>query len=92
LATSVAIGNPFAARALRAMRVLAEPQGDQPLVAGETGAASLGALLAAQEGQHYKMLGLGPSSRVLIFSSEGDTDPDIYRQIVGRSAAEVLAG
>ena len=78
--------------ALRAMRVLAQPQGDPPLVAGETGAASLGALLAAQEGKQYPALGLEASSRVLIFSSEGDTDPDIYRRIVGRSAAEVLAG
>jgi diaminopropionate ammonia-lyase len=78
--------------ALRAMRVLAEPQGDPALVAGETGAASLGALVAAQEGRHYAALGLSPSSRVLIFSSEGDTDPEIYRRIVGQSAAEVVAG
>jgi phosphatidate phosphatase APP1 len=29
---------------------------------------------------------------VLLLGSEGDTDPEIYRRIVGRSAEEVLAG
>jgi diaminopropionate ammonia-lyase len=36
-------------------------------------------------------LALGPASRVLVIGSEGDTDPAIYRRIVGRSAAEVRA-
>jgi diaminopropionate ammonia-lyase len=34
---------------------------------------------------------LGPDSRVLLFGSEGDTDPALYQQLVGRSAAQVLA-
>jgi len=29
---------------------------------------------------------------VLLLGSEGDTDPAIYRQIVGRTADEILAG
>jgi diaminopropionate ammonia-lyase len=29
---------------------------------------------------------------VLLFGSEGDTDPALYAQLVGRSAAEVLRG
>ena len=38
-----------------------------------------------------KQLELGPDSRVLLFGSEGDTDPELYRQIVGRDAATVRA-
>ena len=29
---------------------------------------------------------------MLLLGSEGDTDPAIYREVVGRSAEEVLAG
>jgi diaminopropionate ammonia-lyase len=36
-------------------------------------------------------LGLNPASRVLLFGSEGDTDPAIYQQIVGRPASAVRA-
>ena len=77
--------------ALQAMRRLAEGRdGDPRIVAGETGGASVAALLALERdaGARAK-LGLGPAARVLVFGSEGDTDPAIYRQIVGRSAAAV---
>ena len=79
--------------ALQAMRVLAAPApGDPPLVAGETGAAGLAALLAAQAHPAVReALALDAGSRVLLLGSEGDTDAAIYRRIVGRSAAEVLA-
>jgi diaminopropionate ammonia-lyase len=33
---------------------------------------------------------LDQDSRVLLLGSEGDTDPAIYREVVGRSAEEVL--
>jgi len=36
-------------------------------------------------------LGLDANARVLLIGSEGDTDPVIYREVVGRSAEEVLA-
>jgi diaminopropionate ammonia-lyase len=36
-------------------------------------------------------LGLDDSARVLLVGSEGDTDPVLYRQIVGRDAGEVRA-
>lgn len=81
------------AYALSAMRVLAQPlAGDPPIVAGETGGAGLAALLAAREHPGIRsLLALDERSRVLLLGSEGDTDPAIYRQIVGRSAADVLA-
>lgn len=79
--------------ALEAMRVLANPvAGDIAVVAGETGGAGLAALLAAQQHPELRQaLALDASSRVLLIGSEGDTDPAIYRKVVGRTADEVLA-
>ena len=81
------------AYALDAMRLLANPQaGDQAIVAGETGGVGLGALLAARDHADIRQtLGLDANSRVLLLGSEGDTDPVIYKQVVGRDATEVLA-
>ncbi len=87
---AVAIDDEYA---LQAMRRLADPSaGDPPVVAGETGGAGLGVLLAAQDDDHLRqMLALDAGSRVLLIGSEGDTDPQIYRKVVGRTAEEVLA-
>ena len=79
--------------ALAAVRAFADPlKGDPAIVSGETGAAGLAALLAAQ--QHAPLRGLlelDAASRVLLLGTEGDTDPEIYRSITGRSAEEVRA-
>ena len=76
-----------------AMRMLADRRfTDTPVVAGESAVAGLAALLAvAADDAARETLRLGPGSRVLLFGTEGDTDPEIYREIIGRSAAEVLA-
>ena len=81
------------AHALEAMRVFAQPLGNDPkIVSGETGSTGLGLLLAAQDNaQIWSELGLNAQSRVLLIGSEGDTDPTIYKEVVGRSAEEVLA-
>ncbi len=75
------------------MRLLAQGvAGDPPLVAGESAVAGLaGALGALREGGLAKQLGLAPDSRLLVFGSEGATDPELYRKIVGRSAEAVAA-
>jgi diaminopropionate ammonia-lyase len=80
--------------AIDTVRFLADGAGgDAPLVAGETGVAGLAGLrAAASDPALRKALALGPASRILVIGSEGDTDPAIYREIVGRSAAEVRAG
>jgi diaminopropionate ammonia-lyase len=63
------------AAAVEAMRALA-PLG---IVAGESAVAGLvGAILAGRDGA----LGLGPESRVLVFGTEGDTDPELYARLV----------
>lgn len=66
---------------------------DHPVgVSSEGGTTGLALLLAARtEPALWQSLGLGPDSRVLLISSEGDTDPAIYREVVGKSAAEVCA-
>jgi diaminopropionate ammonia-lyase len=81
------------AYALEAMRMLANPlAGDPPIVAGETGGAGLGALLAARAHPEIRAtLALDAHARVLLLGSEGDTDAAIYREVVGRTAQEVLA-
>ena len=78
--------------ATRAMRQLAEPIGsDPPIVSGESGAAGMAGLLSVMESQlAAHALGLDGDSRVLLFSTEGATDPASYRQHVGRTAEEVL--
>ena len=75
--------------ALDAMRALATPQGDDPaLVAGETGGCGLALLLAADGQANVRdVLELDASSRVLLLGTEGDTDPALYREIVGDVAA-----
>jgi diaminopropionate ammonia-lyase len=81
-------------RALDTVRFLADGGGgDAPLVAGETGVAGLAGLRAvAGDPALRAALALGPASRVLVIGSEGDTDPDIYRRIVGRDAEAVRTG
>jgi len=76
-----------------AMRRLADPLGnDRPIVAGESGCTGLAGWLACVADEKARNhLGLGPDSRVLVFNSEGATDPAIYARIVGRSPEEVLA-
>ncbi|MDH4247270.1 MAG: diaminopropionate ammonia-lyase [Deltaproteobacteria bacterium] len=74
-----------------AMMRLAEPlAADPPLVAGESGAAGLGALLAAAADSGLRAaLGLDPQSRVLLIASEGAAAPDAYRRITGHAPESV---
>ncbi|RGX22512.1 diaminopropionate ammonia-lyase [Enterocloster asparagiformis] len=69
------------------MRMLAAPiKGDAPVTSGESGAAPFGALAAMMTMEEYRDLkheiGLDENSRVLLFSTEGDTDPERYKNIV----------
>lgn len=72
--------------AANAMRVLGAPvDGDPRVISGESGAAGMGFLLALLQREEYvdwrKEIGLDEHSQVLLFSTEGDTDPDRYRDI-----------
>ncbi len=72
--------------AAKGMRVLSSPlRGDERVVSGESGAAGLGLLAALLTGDYEagrKQMGLDENSVVLLFSTEGDTDPKQYSDIV----------
>ena len=66
--------------------------GDPPLVIGETGIAAWAGCLAATRDEELKQqLGLDAGSRVVIIATEGATDPEVYRHLVGRTPEAVLA-
>lgn len=73
--------------ASRGMRILANPLGSDPqIVSGESGAVGLGLVsLLAENNMLNDMkntLKLNQDSKILIISTEGDTDPDHYRKVV----------
>ena len=72
------------------MKTLAHPLAQDPrVVSGESGAVSAGllvALLTMEAWQGYKdAMHLGPDSEILLFSTEGDTDPVNYARIVNKA-------
>jgi diaminopropionate ammonia-lyase len=73
--------------AARGMRVLGNPlKGDPFVCSGESGAVTAGLLTFIMSGGPLSalrdMLGLNTNSTVLLFSTEGDTDPGRYRSVV----------
>ena len=73
--------------AARGMRLLARPEeGDPVVVSGESGAVTAGVLDALMRGdapsEVRQALGLNESSRVLLVSTEGDTDQENYQRII----------
>jgi diaminopropionate ammonia-lyase len=73
--------------AARGMRVLAVPlKGDAKVISGESGAVTAGLLFTLLRNAEYQdfreALGLGPESTVLLFSTEGNTDPEKFRDVV----------
>ena len=73
--------------AAKGMRMLAAPpMGDPRVVSGESGAATLGCLAEIMLNPVYeslkRTLKLDKDSRVLLFSTEGDTDRENYKSVV----------
>ncbi len=71
----------------KGMRMLGAPvQGDPRVISGESGAVGMGVISTIMEDDAYRelreALELDGNSQVLMFSTEGDTDPDRYREIV----------
>ena len=69
------------------MRMLAAPlRGDPAVTSGESGAVGMGVVAALMTDPAYaglkEALQLNRDSAVLLFSTEGDTDPEKYRRIV----------
>lgn len=73
----MAVPDDGVAPAMRAMRALG-------IEAGESAVAGLLALDAALADPEWAAaLGLGPESRVLVFGTEGATDPELYARLAG---------
>lgn len=71
----------------RGMRVLASPiKNDKKVISGESGAVGMGLLSMLMEKDEFvdirKDMNLDENSTVLIFSTEGNTDPKGYDEIV----------
>ncbi len=77
------------AYAEEAMRLYAR----EGIVSGESGAAGLAALISLTRSPGLRAagsaLGLGSRTRALALNTEGDTDPEGYRRVVGRTSLEV---
>ena len=73
--------------AAKGMRMLGNPLKDDPrVISGESGAVTAGLIAALMKNVDLEDaragLGLDRNSRVLLISTEGDTDPMRYRSIV----------
>ncbi|WP_195277407.1 diaminopropionate ammonia-lyase [Anaerotruncus rubiinfantis] len=71
----------------KGMRMLGAPcKGDPQVISGESGAVGMGLIATLMESDDYKELrekiGLDKDSRIIMFSTEGDTDPENYRKVV----------
>lgn len=73
--------------AARGMRILGAPEkGDPRVISGESGAVGAGLISTLMTDESYAelrdLIGLDKTSNVLMFSTEGDTDPEHYRKVV----------
>jgi len=73
--------------AAKAMRVLGAPvNGDPRVISGESGASAMGFLLELLTNDDLAELrtqaGINKESKFLLFSTEGDTDPHNYRDVI----------
>jgi diaminopropionate ammonia-lyase len=73
--------------AVKGMRLLAHPVGDdRSMVSGEAGAVTMGLVACLCEDTQYRdianSIGMGPNSKILLFSTEGATDPGAYQRLV----------
>ena len=71
----------------RGMRMLGAPvKGDPRVISGESGAVGMGLLSAIMGDEAYKdlreLLELDKNSQVLMFSTEGNTDPMKFRKVL----------
>jgi len=77
--------------AVKCMKWLAEGRfGDAPLVAGESAVAGLmGLIRLGDDDAARTALELDAASRVLVFGTEGATDPELYQELVGMKPEDI---
>ena len=65
--------------------------GDSAIVAGESAIAGLAGLIGAIGNEQLaREMDLNSKSRVLVFGTEGATDPEVFEALVGRSAEDIV--
>jgi diaminopropionate ammonia-lyase len=81
----LAVGDRFAEEAMR--RYYHPLKGDPRIISGESGSSGLAALLALTRVDKLvairSKLPLGPTARVLLVNTEGDTDPENFKKVIG---------
>lgn len=70
------------------MKTYAHPEGeDEAMISGESGAVGLGLVMSLctdpEYAEYRKAMGLDEHARILLISTEGDTDPEHYHQVTG---------
>lgn len=80
--------------AARGMRILGAPEkGDPRVISGESGTVGAGLISTLMTDESYvelrDLIGLDKTSNVLMFFTEGDTDPEHYRKVVWDGAYPV---
>lgn len=73
--------------AREAMKIYHYPENqDHQIISGESGAAGLAGLLALLNDENYRKtrekMNFNRNSRILLFNTEGDTDPVNYRKVI----------
>ena len=63
---------------------------DTPIVGGESGVAGLALLSKLAEQSQLKALGLNANSKVLIVNTEGATAPDLFKELTGITAEDII--
>jgi diaminopropionate ammonia-lyase len=90
----ISCADPVAARG---MRILGNPlPGDPRIISGESGAVGAGVVFSLCRDPRFaalkEALELSDKSRILLISTEGDTDPVMYRHIVWDGAYSYPTG
>ena len=74
----------------KAMQLLANRT--PPIIAGESAITGLaGFLIACNDVELKSKLMINENSKILFFGTEGDTDEEMYEQLVGKSSEQVLS-
>lgn len=72
--------------AKKAMYRYYHPIGNDPqIISGESGSAGLAALLSLKESGLWEQIGINKNSKILLFNTERDTDPESFSRITSQS-------